>query len=333
MEAIYMIRFGVIGTNWITDRFIDGASKLDDFKLNAVYSRTEEKARDFASKYNVEHTYTTIQELADSDKVDAVYIASPTAYHCEHATACMKGGKHVIVEKPFASNQQEVQAMIDTAKQQNVTLMEAMKTTHTPNFKLIQESLAKIGPVRRYVANFCQYSSRYDKYKEGIVLNAFKPELSNGSLMDIGVYCIYPMVALFGGPDRVKATAYMLESDVDGEGTVTVDYPSLNGVCMFSKITNSAIPSEIQGEKGSIVIGKLSDMNNVKIVYKDGSEEVLNAGQEDNTMYYEAKSFIESIEQKKLENDINTWEHSLKTMRILDQARKEIGLVFQADEK
>ncbi|WP_163539181.1 Gfo/Idh/MocA family oxidoreductase [Gracilibacillus sp. YIM 98692] len=328
-----MIRFGIIGTNWITDRFIDGASKLDKFRLNAIYSRTEEKAAEFAGKYNVEHTYTDLDEFTNSEQLDAVYIASPTALHSEHAIACLKAGKHVIVEKPFASNEQEVQAMIDTAKQHNVVLMEAMKTTHVPNFRLIQESLEKIGPIRRYVANFCQYSSRYDKYKEGIVLNAFKPELSNGSLMDIGVYCIYPMIALFGAPERVKATAYMLDSGVDGEGTVTVDYPSLNGVAMFSKITNSSLPSEIQGEKGSIVIGKFSDMDDVKIVYKDGSEEKIDAGQKENTMYYEAKSFIESIENNEIENKVNTWENSLETIRVLDAARKEIGIVFPADKK
>ncbi|MGN8646728.1 Gfo/Idh/MocA family protein [Gracilibacillus sp. HCP3S3_G5_1] len=328
-----MIRFGVIGTNWITDRFIDGASKLEHFQLKAVYSRTAEKALEFADKYKVEHTYTDLNELASSDQIDAVYIASPTALHSKHAITCMQGGKHVIVEKPFASNEEEVRAMIETAKQNNVTLMEAMKTTHLPNFNLMKENLDKIGPVRRYVANFCQYSSRYDKYKKGIVLNAFKPELSNGSLMDIGVYCIYPMVALFGGPERVKATAFMLESGVDGEGTVTVDYPSLNGVCMFSKITNSEMPSEIQGENGSIVIGKFSDMDDIKIVYKDGSEEILDVGQEENTMYYEAKSFMESIENNEIENKVNTWENSLEIMRILDQARKEIGLVFPADRR
>lgn len=184
-----MIRFGVIGTNWITDRFIDGASKVDTFKLSAVYSRTDEKAIEFAGKYQVEATFTDIEAFANSDKFDAVYIASPTALHSEHAITCMNGGKHVIVEKPFASNEQEVLQMIETAKKNEVVLMEAMKTTHVPNFKLIKDSLEKIGPVRRYVANFCQYSSRYDKYKEGVVMNAFKPELSNGSLMDIGVYC------------------------------------------------------------------------------------------------------------------------------------------------
>ena len=56
-----------------------------------------------------------------------------------------------------------------------------MKTTLLPNFKVIQEQLSKIGTVRRYFASFCQYSSRYDAYRAGTVLNAFNPELSNGA--------------------------------------------------------------------------------------------------------------------------------------------------------
>ncbi|SER64081.1 Predicted dehydrogenase [Gracilibacillus ureilyticus] len=327
-----MIRFGVIGTNWITDRFLTSAKEIADFQFAAVYSRTEEKAKEFAGKYDVNSTYTDLEEFAHSDGFDAVYIASPTAFHAEHAIACMKGGKHVIVEKPFASNAGEVEKMIETAKSNNVTLMEAMKTTHVPNFNKVKENLEKIGPVRRYIANFCQYSSRYDKYKEGIVLNAFKPELSNGSLMDIGVYCLYPMVALFGAPEKVQASAYMLDSGVDGQGSVIAQYSEFNGIAMFSKITNSVLPSEIQGEKGSIVIGKFSDMVDVKIVYHDGNEENISVEQKENTMYYEALSFIETIKNGKLENKVNTWERSIETMKVLDKARAEIGLVFPADK-
>ncbi|GAB2547406.1 Gfo/Idh/MocA family protein [Gracilibacillus alcaliphilus] len=327
-----MIRFGVIGTNWITDRFIDGTSEIGNFQLHAVYSRTQEKADEFAAKYQIDRTYTDLEEFAHSAEIDAVYIASPTALHSEQAITCMKGGKHVIVEKPFASNLQESEAMVKVAKEQQVTLMEAMKTTHLPNFQLVKENLAKIGPIRRYVANFCQYSSRYDKYKEGIVLNAFKPELSNGALMDIGVYCIYPMISLFGAPNAIQTTAFMLESGVDGQGTVMADYEAFHGISMYSKVTDSALPSEIQGEKGSIIIGKFSDMLDVKIVYRDGTEESLDAKQVANSMYYEAKSFVESIENNEMENKVNTWSDSLATMRVLDQARKEIGLVFPADK-
>ncbi|KAB8129929.1 Gfo/Idh/MocA family oxidoreductase [Gracilibacillus oryzae] len=328
-----MVRFGVIGTNWITDRFITGASEIEDFQLTGVYSRTEEKAKEFASKYNVDNTFTDLDSFADSELFDAVYIASPTVLHAEHAIKCMKGGKHVICEKPFASNLEEVTEMIETAKANNVTLMEAMKTTHLPNFNQVKASLDKIGPVRRLVVNFCQYSSRYDKYKEGIVLNAFKPELSNGSLMDIGVYCIYPIVTLFGAPERVQASAYMLESGVDGQGTVIAEYPEFTGLAMFSKITNSQLPSEIQGENGSIIIEQFSDMTNVKIVYRDGTEENIAVEQKETTMFYEAKSFIESVKNGERENSVNTWNRSIETMRVLDQARAEIGLVFPADRK
>lgn len=325
------MRFAVIGTNWITDRFLEAAQLVDDFQLTAVYSRTEQRAKEFASKYKVDTTYTSLEELANSNKVDAVYIASPTAFHAEHAITCMRGGKHVLVEKPLASNVKEAEKMIETAKEHQVLLMEAMKTTLVPNFAKVKENLDKIGPIRRYVANFCQYSSRYDQYKEGIVLNAFKPELSNGSLMDIGVYCLYPMIALFGEPLEVKANAFMLESGVDGEGTVLATYKDLIGVSMFSKITNSSLPSEIQGEKGSIVIGKLSDIEDIKIVYHDGTEEVIDTKQREETMYYETKAFIDTWKAGKLENEINSWDTSLQTMKLLDESRRQIGLVFPAD--
>lgn len=325
------MRFAVIGTNWITDRFLEAAQLVDDFQLTAVYSRTEQRAKEFASKYKVDTTYTSLEELANSDQVDAVYIASPTAFHAEHAITCMRGGKHVLVEKPLASNVKEVEKMIETAKEHQVLLMEAMKTTLVPNFAKVKENLDKIGPIRRYVANFCQYSSRYDQYKEGIVLNAFKPELSNGSLMDIGVYCLYPMVALFGEPLEVKANAFMLESGVDGEGTVLATYKDLIGVSMFSKITNSSLPSEIQGEKGSIVIGKLSDIEDIKIVYHDGTEEIIETDQRKETMYYETKAFIDTWKAGNLENETNSWDTSLQTMKLLDESRRQIGLVFPAD--
>ena len=78
--------------------------------------------------------------------------------------------------------------------------MEAMKPTLTPGFRAIREQLPGVGTLRRYFSCYCQYSSRYDKLKEGVVLNAFQPALSNGATMDIGVYTIYPMVVLFGRP-------------------------------------------------------------------------------------------------------------------------------------
>lgn len=328
-----MVRFGFIGTNWITKSFIDAASEVDGFQLSAVYSRTPEKAKDFAASCQSDaQIFTDLDQFFQSDVFDAVYIASPNALHAEQAIQAMKQGKHVIVEKAMASNTKEAKAMMDTAKQQNVLLMEALKTTFLPNFQAVQENLHKIGKVRRYFASYCQYSSRYDAYKEGTVLNAFKPEFSNGSLMDIGIYCIYPMVALFGKPNDLQANAHMLESGVDGQGSVIFDYDEMNGAVMYSKITNSYLQSEIQGEAGSILMDNISQPTKVEIHYKDGTIEDITREQKENTMYYEAKAFIEAIQTGQTESVVNTFERSYTTASILEQTRKQIGLVFPADQ-
>jgi scyllo-inositol 2-dehydrogenase (NADP+) len=326
-----MIRFGIIGTNWITEDFIKAASEIEDFKLNAVYSRTEERAKEFATKFNVKTTFTDLESMAKSEEIDAVYIASPNFLHAKQAIIFMNHGKHVLCEKPIASNTMELREMISTAKKNNVLLMEALKTTFLPTFKRIRDNLHKIGKIRRYFASYCQYSSRYDAYKEGIILNAFNPALSNGSLMDIGIYCLYPMVVLFGKPQSVKATGILLDSGVDGEGSMILGYKEMDAVIMHSKITNSYLPSEIQGENGSIIIDRINNPEKVEIRYRDGNVEDLTQPQVKNTMYYEVKEFIELIQNGKVESSTNSYTHSMMTMEIMEEARKQMGLVYPAD--
>ncbi|WP_102272909.1 Gfo/Idh/MocA family protein [Cytobacillus massiliigabonensis] len=326
-----MIRFGVIGTNWITDRFLQAVKKMTDFSLTAVYSRTSERAREFAEKYQVHNTFTSIEEMAMSDVLDAVYIASPNSFHASQAITFLNHGKHVLCEKPFASNAAEVEKMIEAAKRNDVLLMEAMRTTFLPNFTLIKENLYKLGKIRRYAANYCQYSSRYDAYKAGTILNAFNPVFSNGSLMDLGVYCIYPMVVLFGEPKEVKATCVMLESGVDGEGSLLIKYDEMEAVIMHSKITDSNLPSEIQGEEGTMIIDHMAEPGHVEIRYRDGKKEVISTKHEGDGMYDEARAFVDLIKEGKKESSINSHRNSHVTATILDAARKEMGLIFPAD--
>ncbi|MFE8703110.1 Gfo/Idh/MocA family protein [Cytobacillus sp. FJAT-54145] len=327
-----MIRFGVVGTNWITESFIHSASDLQDFKLVAVYSRSEEKAAEFAAKFGVETTFTDLEDMANSDKIDAVYIASPNALHAEQAILFMDNKKHVICEKAIASNASQLKEMIKTAKDNQVLLMEALKSTFLPNFKEVQKNLHRVGTVRRYFASYCQYSSRYDAYKEGTVLNAFKPELSNGALVDIGVYCIYPLVVLFGKPTEIKASGLLLDSGVDGEGSILLKYADMEAVIMYSKISNSYIPSEIQGEEGSIVIDKIHTPEKVELYLRNGCIEDFSKPQKSNSMYYEAEEFVNLIKKGQLESSINSYEHSLWTMEIMDEVRKQIGVVFPSDK-
>ncbi|MCI1773500.1 MAG: Gfo/Idh/MocA family oxidoreductase [Paenibacillus lautus] len=327
------IRFAIIGTNWITERFLQSALETEEFILAAVYSRTEEKGRAFAAKYADPKVYKDLEAMVQDDEIDAVYIASPNSYHVDQAILCMNHGKHVLCEKPMASNAAEVAAMIEAAKNNDVLLMEALKSTLMPNFKTVRDNLYKLGPIRRYFASYCQYSSRYDAFKQGTVLNAFNPEYSNGSLMDLGIYCLYPMVTLFGKPDTVKASGYMLSSGVDGEGSLLLSYPEMDAVIMHSKISDSLAPTEIQGENGTMIIDKINQPYDVKIRYRDGTIENVTQLQTHESMYYEAREFIDLIRCGERESSINTHANSLITAEIMQEARSQIGLRFPADSR
>ena len=71
------IRFGVVGSNFITDWVLAGAKEDERFELSAIYSRTRERGEEFAAKHNIPHVFTSLEEMVSSDLIDAVYIASP----------------------------------------------------------------------------------------------------------------------------------------------------------------------------------------------------------------------------------------------------------------
>lgn len=335
------IRFGVVGTNFITDWVIAGAREDSRFELSAVCSRTEERAKEYALKHGIPHIFTSLEEMASSDKVDAIYIASPNYMHAQQSILAMSYGKHVLCEKPMASNAKEVRKMIEASNQYGVALMEAMKSTLSPNFAAVRENLERIGQPRRYFASFCQYSSRYDKFKEGIVLNAFKPELSNGAMMDIGVYTIYPLVALFGKPNSISAQGIVLSSEADGQGTVNMEYDGLNATVLYSKIANSHLPAEIEGEEGNILIDKIQTPTTIRFIPRSApasgketrSEGVLLSIEDThNEYYYEIKEFIDVILDGRTESEVNSHETSLSTIEIIDEVRHQLGVKYPADE-
>ena len=155
-----MFKLAVIGTNWISQQFVEAAIQTKEFCLHAVYSRDVEKAREFGSPYNAEAYYDSLHALEADESVDAVYIASPNSFHAPQAGQMLKAGKHVICEKPMASNYSLAQAMFKTAEENNVVLFEAFMSPYTPNFKVLKDSLPTIAPLRHATISYCQYSSR-----------------------------------------------------------------------------------------------------------------------------------------------------------------------------
>ncbi|UXY11554.1 Gfo/Idh/MocA family oxidoreductase [Kosakonia sp. ML.JS2a] len=325
-----MIRFAVIGTNWITRQFVDAAHETGKYKLTAVFSRSLEQAQAFASDYPVEHLFTSLDEMAQSDAIDAVYIASPNSLHFPQTRLFLSHKKHVICEKPLASNLREVDAAIACARENQVVLFEAFKTASLPNFILLKQSLAKAGKVRKAFINYCQYSSRYQRYLDGENPNTFNPAFSNGSIMDIGFYCLASAVALWGEPHAVHATASKLESGVDAHGVVVMDYGDFSVTLQHSKVSDSVLPSEIQGEAGSLVVEKISECQKVSFVPRGGKAQDLTLPQHINTMLYEADVFAQLVE----DNQVNHpgLDVSRITAKLQTEIRRQTGVVFPADD-
>lgn len=332
------VRFGVVGTNFISDWLIAGAREDSRFELSAVVSRSEGRGREFAMRHNIPNVFTSVQEMLAADCVDAVYIATPNRCHAQHSLLCMEAGKHVLCEKPLAAHAYEAAIMIAASKHYGVALMEAMKPTLTPNFKKLMANIDRIGTIRRYFASYCQYSSRYDLLKAGEMPNAFNPAYSTGGLMDIGVYTIYPMVVLFGKPNSVQATGMLLRGGADGQGSVCFSYDSMDATVIYSKIADSRLRSEIQGEEGILSVASINRMDDLTLrhravnlgggLHEAEKVENIDVPLTHNEYYYEVAEFIDLIESNRLESSINSHEASRITLELTDEIRRQIGVKF-----
>ncbi|WP_087022354.1 Gfo/Idh/MocA family protein [Thaumasiovibrio subtropicus] len=329
-----MLKFAIIGTNWITERYVQAALATEQWQLAGVYSRSMTSAERFASQFvtepNTIQCYDQLDALAKATTIDAVYIASPNSLHHDQAMQMMAAGKHVICEKPLGSNRREVEALYAAAKQYNVVLFEAFKTDYLPNMAILKECLPKLGPIHKAVFNYCQYSSRYQKYLNGENPNTFNPAFSNGSLVDIGFYCVATAASLFSAPTSVTATARLLDSGVDGHGTVMLRYLDFDVVIQHSKVSDSGLHSEIQGEEGTLIIEQISELD--KIWWKPRGEQaqLISVDQFENSMQYEAAFFAEQVLTGMVDREAVM--RSKLTSRILTEARSQTGVIFPADE-
>ena len=329
-----MLRFGTIGTSWITNSYIDGALDSGLWTLTAVYSRTLEKGREFGAKYGVETVFTDMEAMAESDLIDAVYIASPNKLHAEHVRIFLENGKHVICEKPLSAHAKDVKALQTLAKERGLIYLEAIMFMHLPQRRLLEEALEKIGGVNVAKLDFCQRSSKYDAYLAGNLPNIFNPTLETGALMDLGIYCVYPALYLFGMPERTQITAQLLASGADGSGIVAMQYPDKLVNLVYSKVGQAAANTDFQGNLGTVSVASISKLANIEIIYNDGSRETV-CGEEPKykLMGYEAKDFYRYI----TEPEASAAEYAqccalaYAVSDYMEQLRRDAGIHFPSD--
>ncbi|MRI35482.1 oxidoreductase [Endozoicomonas sp. OPT23] len=324
-----MIRFAVIGTNWISHSFCQAAHDTEKLQLVSVYSRTLESAHAFASQYQVTQCFDDLELMAKSRGIDAVYIASPNSLHASQAKLFIEQGKHVICEKPMASNVTELDELISLAKQQNVVLFEALKTRYLPNLERTKEALPSLGTLTKVYFSYCQYSSRYQQYLDGKNPNTFNPDFSNGSLIDIGIYPLSAAIELFGAPSSFSANGKLLESGVDAHGSLILQYSDFEVIVTHSKVSDGFIPSEIQGENGSLIIDFISEFKGVNLKLRNQPEENLTVHQPENVMRYEADVFADLIRSGQFNHE--DLEKTREVSRIITEARQRIGVIYPAD--
>ena len=325
------MRFGVIGSNVITDRLLKAAKLCDDFALSTVYSRSLERAREYAGIHGAPHFTSSLDQLAESLDLDAVYIASPTALHYSQAMRMVEGGKHVLCEKPFTSNGRELDKLLDLAARRKVCVMEAIRPGFTPGLGRLQELLGKIGPVRRATLSLCKYSSRYDSFLAGKTPNAFDPRLSNSALMDLGVYPVHVMLRLFGPPTRIQSGCVKLENGFEGAGSILAEYGDKIVDLKYAKISDDHRHCGIEGEGGSIYFKDCITLSEIKVAYRgEDTPKPLPFPTLEDDMAYEISAFIGFAGGR--EGLAEQHRYSIETMRILDEARRQCGVRFPADD-
>jgi len=323
------IKLGIIGSNFVSDWLCESVEVSESIVSHAIYSRTSEKGNEFAAKHNIPNVYTDLEKFLSSD-IDAVYIASPNFLHYEQSMAAIVHKKHVLVEKPACLNEKEFNDLEKAAKENNVILLEAMRPGHDIGMEKIREGMKRIGTIRRSVFDFCQYSSRYDKFRAGEILNAFNPTMGNAALMDIGVYALHCCIMLFGEPKDVFSKSVMLHNGMEGMGTVFLDYGTHQAEVVYSKITDSYTPSVIIGEDGTVVINRLSLLETAYLHMRGGDKIDLIEKRSENNMIYEIADFVSAVKGEKSIDHFN--EVTRITIRVMDKIREQNGIVFPTEK-
>lgn len=324
-----MIKFGVIGTGWIAEEFVKGAQLVPDLKFSAVYSRTEEKGKAFSEPFGGARIYTDINDFAESD-IDAVYIASPNSLHYSQSKLMLESGKHVLCEKPITVTPDEFRELCALAAEKHLVYTEAIMYLHLPMRKVLLDAVRKIGKITSAHFDFSQLSSKYAALKRGELPNIFNPCFATGCLMDLGIYCIYPALELFGMPDKITASSGFLNTGADGYGTAIFDYADKQVTLTYSKVGQGRCGSMICGDEGTIVMPSVSQLTEM-CLYKNNGEKITLSDdvKKHILMYYEAENFAKYIKDGAVNEEYNNFNKIIENASlILEKIRNISGILF-----
>lgn len=320
------MKVGIVGNGMIVPIAIEAMLRAE-IEVTALWCRNASKGKPIVEKYQIQDQYTDYQAFLNDDSFDTVYIGLTNALHYQYAKDAILARKHVIVEKPFTISTAEAKELQALALKHGCMLFEAILSRYSKNYEHLKDELQKIGKIKLIQANFSKYSSRYDKFRKGIITPTFDKARGGGSLMDLNVYNIHFVVGLFGLPKKVQYYPNLAENGVDTSGILIMEYPDFQAVCTAAKDSTSDPFVIIQAEEGTIVYPERPGY----VRYGERHDRLTNLTEEidvvaeEDPMKNEFLYMQEIIDTKNTEQ-MNAWlEKSTMTVVVLEQALQSIS--------
>jgi len=321
-------QWGVIGPGTIAEYFAsDLALVKTPQKITAVLSDHEDSLNEFANKYNVEKRFLNLEDFINKSKVDIAYIATPHPLHYEAIKACLQNHIAVLCEKPVVMNHEQFKDIRNISQTHNTFLMEGMWIRFLPHVKKLLDLISeeKIGKVISVQASMSfkaprDGSSRY-----------FDPEKGGGSLLDLGVYCVFLSTLLLGMPSSVKAIGKLSDKNIDEACAILLFYSNNSYAMLESSLpVKQNGPAEIFGTTGVI------RLLNPWFEKSPGIEAELNNGKVHRTTFnwkghglqFEIEEVVNCISEQKIESDLMPHALSKMILEIMDKIRDQIHVSY-----
>ncbi|MBR0295586.1 MAG: Gfo/Idh/MocA family oxidoreductase [Bacilli bacterium] len=317
-----MFNWCFIGAGKIADIV---AKDMVESKINRVFSvwnRTYEKSIKFAEKYHAK-VYKNVEEALNDPLVDGVYIALTNDLHFEYMKKCIEHHKPVLCEKPFTMNKKEAIEIFELAKKNAVYVSEAMWTWHNKCAYQVKDWLKDIGPIKEVECAF----SFIGVSKEFAIERLINPNMLGGALLDIGVYGLRYSLELFGMPKKIRCSGDV-SSGVDLNEEILFIYDEFTVKHSFAVDQDFGIYYRIKGERGFIDAPSFHATN--EVILKKEKRVVI----KDKNNLYETQfaNVAKEIQDGLLESRIITKEKTILCMELMDECRRQMGLLFPKEK-
>ncbi|HKI47403.1 MAG TPA: Gfo/Idh/MocA family oxidoreductase [Balneolales bacterium] len=323
------IRWGIMGTGKIARVFADDLTYTEGAILQAVGSRSVDKANSFGNSYQIPNRHGSYEELASDPEVDVIYIATPHTYHATNSLLCLRSGKAVLCEKPFAINEQEASVVFQEANKRGLFIMEAMWSRYFPQYAKVRELIDEkvIGDLQLIQADFGFFS---DYNPEGRLYN---PDLGGGALLDIGIYPIdFTQYIMRCYPASIQSDAVMSSDGIDLQSSYILRYD--NGIlATLSSSIRTRLPNAalLSGTKGSIRIHTPFWHSNKITIHTEDDKRTIDMPYKGRGYHFEADEVMHCLRKGQRESQVMTPKETLKTIRIMDTIRKSWNLRYPAE--